>query len=195
MLTKQKLLALGIGEQWLEPLLETFAKFGITTAYQQAGFIGQCLHESGFKTLVENLNYSKEGLVKTWPSRFTTATAAPYHRNPERIANRVYADRLGNGSEASGEGWKYRGRGLIQLTGKANYRACADALGVDLVAKPELVAEAKYACLSAGWFWNKNNLNLYCDNQDWVGLTRRINGGTIGLDHRIQMIKLVMKTP
>jgi putative chitinase len=111
--------------------------------------------------------------------------AQPYHRNPEKIANKVYADRMGNGNEASGEGFKYRGRGLIQLTGKDNYRACGEALGVDLLDNPDLVSSPQYAALSAGWFWDKNKLNQFADANDMTGLTKRINGGTHGLDDRV----------
>jgi putative chitinase len=111
--------------------------------------------------------------------------AQPYHRNPEKIANKVYADRMGNGDEASGDGFKYRGRGLIQLTGKDNYRACGDALGVDLVENPDLVSSPQYAALSAGWFWDKNKLNQFADANDMTTLTKRINGGTHGLDDRV----------
>jgi putative chitinase len=111
--------------------------------------------------------------------------AQPYHRNPEKIANKVYADRMGNGDEASGDGFKYRGRGLIQLTGKDNYKACGDALNVDLVENPDLVSSPQYAALSAGWFWDKNKLNQFADANDMTTLTKRINGGTHGLDDRV----------
>lgn len=174
-------------EEWIDAINETFERFDISTPERQACFLGQCAHESGgFATLKENLNYSAEGLTKVWPKRFPSLEAAqPYHRNPEKIANKVYADRMGNGDEASGEGFKYRGRGLIQLTGKDNYKACGDALGVDLVDDPDLVATPQYAALSAGWFWDKNNLNKFADANDMTGLTKRINGGTHGLDDRV----------
>jgi putative chitinase len=174
-------------EEWIDAINETFERFDISTPERQACFLGQCAHESGgFATLKENLNYSAEGLTKVWPKRFPSLEAAqPYHRNPEKIANKVYADRMGNGDEASGEGFKYRGRGLIQLTGKDNYKACGDALGVDLVDDPDLVATPMYAALSAGWFWDKNNLNKFADANDMTGLTKRINGGTHGLDDRV----------
>jgi putative chitinase len=149
--------------------------------------LGQCAHESAnFTALKENLNYSAEGLTKVWPKRFTSLDAAqPYHRNPEKIANKVYADRMGNGDEASGEGFMYRGRGLIQLTGKTNYQLAGDSLDVDFIAEPDLVSTPKYAALTAGWFWDKNNLNELADAQNWTGLTKKINGGTHGLDDRI----------
>ena len=148
-------------EEWIDAINTTFETFGIETSEQQASFLGQCGHESaGFSVLVENLNYKAESLCKVWPKRFPSLEMAqPYHRNPEKIANHVYANRMGNGDEDSGDGWAYRGRGLIQLTGRDNYRACGEALGVDLEANPEYVETPMYAALSAGWFWNKNHLN------------------------------------
>ena len=118
----EQLHALGIDAKWFDPLLETFARFDISTPYRQAAFVGQCQHESGnFKMLEENLNYKAESLIRTWPSRFDAENAEEYAHNPEKIANKVYAGRMGNGNEESGDGWKYHGRGLIQLTGKDNY--------------------------------------------------------------------------
>lgn len=174
-------------EEWIDAINETFERFDISTPERQACFLGQCAHESaGFTALKENLNYSAEGLTKVWPKRFPSLDAAqPYHRNPEKIANKVYADRMGNGDEASGDGFKYRGRGLIQLTGKDNYEACGEALGADLVGDPDQVSSPKFAALSAGWFWDKNKLNQYADSNDMTTLTKRINGGTHGIDDRI----------
>jgi putative chitinase len=178
-------------EEWIDAINETFDRFDISTPERQASFLGQCAHESaGFTALKENLNYSAEGLTKVWPKRFPSLDAAqPYHRNPEKIANKVYADRMGNGDEESGEGFKYRGRGLIQLTGKDNYEACGEALGADLVNDPDQVSSPKYAALSAGWFWDKNKLNQYADSNDMTTLTKRINGGTHGIDDRIARTK------
>jgi putative chitinase len=183
---ESQLLALGIDGKWLEPLKETFEKYGINTEKRQAAFIGQCMHESGgFKLLEENLNYSTKALMATWPSRFPTEEMAnQYARNPEKIANKVYGGRMGNADESSGEGWKYRGRGIKQLTGKENYQRCSEALGVDLVENPDLLLEPKYATLSAGWFWNKHNLNDLADKSDIETMTKRINGGLLGLDAR-----------
>jgi putative chitinase len=183
---ESQLLALGIDGKWLEPLKETFEKYNIDTAKRQAAFIGQCMHESGgFKLLEENLNYSAKALMNTWPSRFPTEEMAnQYARNPEKIANKVYGGRMGNADESSGEGWKYRGRGIKQLTGKENYQRCSEALGVDLVENPDLLLEPKYATLSAGWFWNKHNLNDLADKSDVETMTKRINGGLLGLDAR-----------
>ena len=183
-MTNEQLSALGIDSKWLEPLENTFAKYEINTPQRQAAFIGQCAHESGnFKVLQENLNYSAEGLMKTWPSRFSTKDVADqYARQPAKIAGKVYNGRLGNTSEE--EAAKYLGRGLIQLTGKENYEHCGEAIGADLIGEPTLLAQPHYACMSAGWFWNKKGLNALADTQDYDTMTKRINGGLIGLDDR-----------
>jgi putative chitinase len=146
------------------------------------------MHESGgFKHLKENLNYSAKALMNTWPSRFPDAdTAEKFERQPEKIANKVYSGRMGNTED--GDGAKYIGRGLIQLTGKDNYRAFGDAIGEDLVANPQLVEEPRYAALSAGWFWNKRGLNALADVMDITTMTIRINGGKIGINDRIAKI-------
>ena len=184
MMTNEQLAALGIDPKWLGPLTDTFAKYDISTPQRQAAFIGQCAHESGnFHTLQENLNYSAEGLMKTWPSRFPTKEIADqYARQPAKIAGKVYNGRLGNTSEE--EAAKYLGRGLIQLTGKENYANCGSGLGVDLIGNPDWLSDPKYAALSAGWFWNKKGLNSLADASDIETMTKRINGGLIGLDDR-----------
>jgi putative chitinase len=183
-MTYDQLDALGIDHKWLGPLEETFAKYDISTPVRQACFIGQCAHESGnFKTLQENLNYSAEGLMKTWPSRFPTKEIADqYARQPAKIAGKVYNGRLGNTSEE--EASSFLGRGLIQLTGKENYANCGTALGIDFIGNPNLLTDPKYAALSAGWFWNKKGLNALADSSDIETMTKRINGGLIGLDDR-----------
>jgi putative chitinase len=185
---ESQLLALGIDGKWLEPLQETFEKYQINTPKRQACFIGQCMHESGgFKFLKENLNYSAKALMATWPSRFPDMdTAEKYERQPEKIANKVYSGRMGNTED--GDGAKFIGRGLIQLTGKDNYKAFGDAIGEDLIANPQLVEEPRYAALSAGWFFNKRNLNALADVMDITTMTVRINGGKIGIDDRIAKI-------
>jgi putative chitinase len=189
-----QLTQIGINSDWQEHINEAIDKYNIVTPNQVSGFIGQCQHESlNFTVLVENLNYSSAGLLGTWPSRFSTVTAIQYQRQPEKIANLVYANRLGNGLEAQGDGWKYRGRGLVQLTGKNAYKATGEALGVDLVNQPELLEQKKYAALSAGLFWSNNKLNRFCDKADWVGLTKAINGGVIGLQDRLDKIKKVQQ--
>ena len=183
-MTYDQLDVLGIDHKWLAPLEETFVKYDISTPQRQACFIGQCAHESGnFKTLQENLNYSAEGLMKTWPSRFATKEIADqYARQPAKIAGKVYNGRLGNTSEE--EAAKYLGRGLIQLTGKENYEHCGLGIGADLLSDPALLLDPRYAALSAGWFWNKKGLNSLADSQDLETMTKRINGGLIGLDDR-----------
>jgi putative chitinase len=160
--------------------------YDITTPKRVAGFLSQIGHESGgLAMLEENLNYKAETLMRVWPKRFPTLEfAQQFARNPQKIANSVYANRMGNGDEASGEGWKYRGRGLKQLTGKDNYRAFSKAIGTDFVASPDLLLQPVNAALSAGWFWSANNLNALADNGDVPGMTKRINGGTIGLEQR-----------
>ena len=183
-MTESQLQSLGIDPKWLGPLTDTFAKYGINTTQRQACFIGQCAHESGnFKTLEENLHYKAESLMKVWPSRFPDMdTASKYANNPQLIANKVYSGRMGNVED--GDGWKYHGRGLIQLTGRDNYANCGLGLGVDLLGNPDWLLDPKYATLSAGWFWGKRGLNDLADTGDYETMTKRINGGLIGLDDR-----------
>ena len=190
-MTSEQLKALGLGEEWLEPLNETFEKYDISTPNRQACFIGQTMHESGgYKHLVENLNYSAKALMATWPSRFPDADIAEkYERQPAKIAGKVYNGRMGNTTEE--EAAKYIGRGLIQLTGTENYENCSNALGVDFLANPELLSTPKYAALSAGWFWNRKQLNALADKMDIDTLTKRINGGLIGINDRIAKIRMV----
>jgi putative chitinase len=185
MVTSEKLKLLHIGEQWVDALNETFQRFGIITPAQQASFIGQCGHECGnFKVLEENLNYRAETLMKLWPKRFDAAKAQACQRNPRLIANIVYSSRMGNRDEASGDGYRFRGRGCIQLTGHANYYHAGIACGEDFVMNPDLVATPRYAAMTAGWFWNTHKLNQYADARDYVTMTKKINGGTIGLADR-----------
>lgn len=168
-------------------------KFAIDTPLRLAHFLAQCAHESmKFKTLEENLNYSADGLKKVFPKYFPGDLADSYAHQKEKIASRVYANRMGNGDEASKEGYKYRGRGYIQLTGKDNYRAFASAIGDDVVANPDSVS-SKYPLLSAAWFWNSKALNALADegaSDDAVTkITKKVNGGTLGLDDRIGYFK------
>jgi len=181
---------LKIDIKWLQPLEETFFRYEINTPLRQAAFIGQCQHESAnFKVLQENMNYSAAGLMKTWPSRFPTLEVAqPYHRKPEKIANKVYSGRMGNGNEESGEGWLYHGRGIIQLTGKSNYMMASDSLKEDFVRSPDLVLTPRWAVLTAGWYWNKRSLNMVADKKDYTDMTKKINGGLIGLSDRVAHI-------
>ena len=162
-------------------------EFSINTPSRVAMFIAQVMHESGKLAFVtENLNYKAESLNAVFPKYFKNAgrDATQYARQPEKIANVVYASRMGNGDEKSGEGYKFRGRGLIQLTGKDNYTKCGAALGKDLIADPSYLESAEGAARSAAWFWNKNGLNALADAGDIVTCTKRINGGTIGLEDR-----------
>ena len=170
---------------------EVAAKFQIDTPLRLAHFLAQCGHESGgFKLTKENLNYSAKGLNGIFKKYFPTLeSAVPYERKPEKIANKVYGGRMGNGLEASGEGWKFHGRGFIQLTGKDNYTAFTKSIGEDCIANPDLVA-SKYALASAAWFFNKNGLHKMADGgaNDTIvtSITKRVNGGTIGLPDRIK---------
>lgn len=160
-----------------------------------AGFLAQTAHESAqFTAVKENLNYAAEGLMKTFKKYFPDAvTANAYGRRPEAIANRVYANRLGNGDEASGDGWKFRGRGVIQVTGKTNYLACGKFLGIDLSSSPEYLETLPGAVQSGVWYWTANNLNRYADQDDIKGLTKAINGGYIGLEERTKFYQEVKK--
>jgi putative chitinase len=173
---------------------EVMEKFQINTPLRLAHFLAQCGHESGgFKVVNENLNYSAKGLQGIFKKYFPTpALAEQYQRKPEKIANRVYASRMGNGAEASGEGFKFRGRGYIQLTGKVNYTAFGKAAGVDTLTNPDLVA-TKYPLLSAAWYWNSRKLSAVADQgaTDIVvtKATKLVNGGTIGLADRIKHFK------
>jgi putative chitinase len=189
-------------EKWVDAVAAACQEFNIDTPQRIAGFLSQCAHESGgFERLQENLNYSADGMAGIWPRRFAVLGpdnkpvkkdgknqpnkfALALHRKPEMIANVVYSGRMGNGPTESGEGWLYRGRGLKQLTGKDNHRACSAGLGVDLVSNPDLLLEPVYAARSAAWFWATNKCNVFADAGDVEGLTKRINGGLIGIDDR-----------
>jgi len=181
-----------------------FEKYGLTTKLRIAHFMAQIEHESGLKPIAENLNYSREGLIRTFGKYFTPdvlakngeilklGTATLYARHPEKIANRVYANRMGNGNEASGEGWKYRGRGFIQITGKINYFQLANDTDLDCLKNPDLLLQEANAMISALWFWNKSGLNKLADKNDIKGITRKINGGYNGLEHRTELLKKYM---
>jgi putative chitinase len=191
MVNADQLQRLHIGAEWVDALNETFSRFNITTNNQKAMFIGQCSHESGnFRLLQENLNYKAATLMKLWPKRFPTLEVAnQYAGNARAIANKVYADRMGNRDEASGDGYRFRGKGLVQLTGHSNHFHAGKALGVDFVMQPDLVATPKYAALTAGWFWETHKLNPPADALDYTKVTKIINGGTIGLDDRIKHVQ------
>lgn len=190
-----------IPKQIMDELPLVMEKFGITNPLRLAHFLAQCAHESGnFKVMEENLNYSADGLLKIFPRYFKKADGTPdralaeqYARKPEKIASRVYANRMGNGDEASKEGFLYRGRGAVQTTGKDNYKAFSDFIGEDCVANPDLL-KTKYALSSAAFFFHRNKLWDICDKgvgKDVVtSVTKRVNGGTHGLDDRIQKFEL-----
>lgn len=176
---------------WCADLDEAMHRYAIDTPARQAAFLAQIAHESGgLARLVENLNYSAEGLCKVWPNRFRSyGDAVAYARKPEAIANYVYADRMGNGPANTGEGWKYRGRGLIQATGKNTYRSLSAALEVDLLGNPDRLQEPHLAAMSAGWYWSTHGLNERADQGDFEGITRKINGGLTGLADRTALWK------
>jgi putative chitinase len=165
-------------------------KFGIDTPLRKAHFLAQVAHESGgLQFTQENLNYSAQGLRSVFGKYFPTIELAnAYARKPEKIANRVYASRMGNGNEAGGDGWKFRGRGLIQLTGKENYQKFGQDNGIDCVKNPDLLLQPEWALASACWFWKKNNLNKFADQDDIIMVTKKINGGTHGLNDRQQYL-------
>jgi putative chitinase len=215
MITLEKLIAAGVkssmAESWLSHIQYACDKYQITTKKQEAAFIAQCSHESGgFSMLEENLNYRASVMAACWPARFGVKNpdgtfakdakgarvpnkfALALERKPEMIANVVYASRMGNGPTESGEGWKFRGRGLKQLTGKDNYTRCGNSIGVNLVDDPDLLLTPKYAALSAGWFWHTNKCGPIAESGDFVTLTKKINGGTIGLADREKRYKAVL---
>lgn len=210
-----KLIAAGIklevAKVWLPHVQAAMDHFGISTPNQIAGFLAQTAHESGgYTVLTENLNYRAATMAVCWPARFAeqgpdkkpkkdakganipNKFALALEKHPEQIANVVYSSRMGNGPTESGEGWKYRGRGLKQLTGKDNYTRCGQALGIDLVSNPDLLLEPKWAAMSAAWFWWANKCGALADADDFVGLTKRINGGTIGLPDRERRYRAVL---
>jgi putative chitinase len=197
--------------RWIAPIVTTCARFDIDTEKRIAAFLAQTAHESGgYVSLQENLNYRAATMATCWPRRFAVCSAdgkpeknekgvnqpnkfaLGLERQPELIANVVYAARMGNGPIESGEGWRYRGRGLKQLTGKDNYSRCGQAIGLPLVEEPDQLLDPMPAALSAGWFWSANHCAAFIDHDDFVGLTKRINGGTLGLEDRTRRYKAVL---
>lgn len=175
-----------------DPILNALAWGGIDKPPHIAAFLAQFSHETqSFSVLVENLNYSAQGLVATWPTRFSDVGepnkfyAEKYARHPDMIANLVYANRMGNGPEQSGDGYKYRGRGLPMVTGKDYYSACGDGIKADLINNPQLLEQPICASLAGAWVWKDKSCGNYIDKNDFTGLTRAINGGTIGLEDRL----------
>lgn len=204
--TREMLVAVKVKDpdKWLPHIIKTCEEFEINTQQRIAAFLAQTSHESaGYTMLEENLNYSDVTMAAVWPARFAVidpatkkpkkdekgknipnAFAKALHRKPEAIANAVYSNRMGNGTIESGDGWKHRGMGLKQLTGKDNHKRCGDYLGVDFVTNPEKLLEPEFAARSAGWFWKTNKLNSFADAGDIKGMTKVINGGLIGYDQR-----------
>jgi putative chitinase len=196
MITTEQLEKIGIDAKWLKPLNDTFARFEINTPKRMASFIGQCMHESGnFKVMEENLNYSAVRLTQVFPNRFTLAKAQDcVAKGKQAIAEAMYGGRSDLGNTQVGDGGKFFGRGLIQLTGRANYTAFANAIGKpEIVENPSLVATPEYATLSAGWFWGTRKLNTQADSDDYITMTRRINGGTLGLQDRMNNINKILR--
>lgn len=180
-----------IAEKYLPHINECMVKYEINTVNRVAAFLAQIGHESGRLQFVEeNLNYSATALLRVFGKYFPSQNvAARYARKPPMIANRVYANRMGNGNEASGDGWKYRGRGLIQLTGRNNYKACGTTLMIDLEKDPDWVKTPFGAVVTACWFWDKTKLNAFADKDDIVTISKKINGGTHGLEDRVDLYK------
>ena len=197
-----------VAREWLAPIQVACEKYQINTKFRIAAFLAQCAHESGgFTMLEENLNYKAATLAACWPNRFAelgpdkkpkkdekgknipTAVANSIAGKPELIANLCYSSRMGNGPAESGEGWAYRGRGLKQLTGKDNYTRCGAGIGADFVNHPELLLQPQYAALSAAWFWSANKLDTFADKEDIEGMTKKINGGLIGIENRKKRYK------
>lgn len=202
-----------LAERWLPHVQNSLARFAIESDRQVAAWLAQTAHESaGYTALVENLNYSADTMAAVWPKRFAemgpdgkplkdvagksmpNESARALHRKPEMLANVVYASRMANGPTESGDGWRYRGRGLKQLTGKDNYTRCGQALGIDLVGNPDLLTEPEAATLSAAWFWDANKCGPIADSGDFVALTKKINGGTVGLEDRTRRYNAVLAT-
>lgn len=187
-------------EAWALALAPALLRFEINTPARLASFLAQTGHESGqFNRLEEGLIYQAARLCKVWPKRFPTEAAAlAYANNKQKLANFVYANRLGNGNEASGDGYRYRGRGIIQITGRSNYAAAAQALGLKLVENPDLLLDKANAAMSAAWFWHSRGLNALADDgtddndlEDFREITKRINGGTVGLQERLALLNAV----
>lgn len=183
----------GVAAEFVGPLNEACERFVINTPGRLPKFLAQIAHESCQLTqLRENLNYSAEALLNIFPRHFTAPEAVEYARNPVKIANRIYASRMGNGDEASGDGWRYRGAGLIQVTGRTNYRACSKAItGAERFFEddPEQLTVPKYACMSAGWYWDSHGLNDLADRDGFEEITRKINGGLNGQADRVAFLE------
>ena len=191
MINADQLHRLGIGAEWVDPLNDTFHRFNINSNEEQACFIGQFSYESNhFKSLEENLNYRPETLMQLWSKRFPSMDEAmKYAHKPQLIANHIYSNRMGNRDEASGDGWRFRGSAICQLTGHDNFYHAGQALGIDLVANPDLARTHKWAAPIGGWFWSTHGCNRLADAKDYNGLTKVINGGLFGAEQRIAVMR------
>lgn len=212
MIDTKELMQLGVPQalarEWEGPLISTMAAHKINTVRRTAAFVAELIHESnGFRTLEENLNYSASALVRLWPKRFSKLLAEQFGRvdgpgghaaNKEMIAAIAYGDRMGNGGVDTLDGWRFRGRGPIQLTGRANYLACGDAIGVDLIHHPEKLLEPVVGAMAAGWFWSEGNttgksLNAFADIGEIDRISKAINGGTNGMEHRRSLYEQALR--
>jgi len=187
------LIAIGVRKThatlYLNPINETLQKYQINTHLRVCHFLAQVLHESAMlSTMQENLNYSAQGLLKVFPKRFTEQLAKAFGRKPQAIANRVYANRFGNGDEQSGDGFKYSGKGAIQITFKDNYAKLSKDTGFDYVSNPNLLTQVPHCITSAGWFWNDKKLNTFADKDNLLAITMRVNGGQNGINHRQELL-------
>lgn len=182
-------------DSWVDPINETITKYIILDRYRLCAFLAQTGYESGyFNNLEENLNYSAPQLEALWPKIFPPEIASRYEHQPVMIANRAYANRLGNGTEESGDGWRYRGRGLLQITGKSNYEHISKSLEIDCVMNPGLLTQPWNAAMSAGQYWADCGLNSYADKQDLITITRKINGGLTGYTARLQLYRKCLQS-
>lgn len=181
-------------EKFVDPINKVIEEFEINTPQRLAMFLAQIGHESGGLTkLHENLNYKAARLTQIFPKYFRDVDPDDYANNPEKIANRVYCNRMGNGDEHSGDGYRFRGRGAVQLTGRSNYTSCGEDLEVDLINNPDYLETPEGAIRSAAWFWDQHDLNDWADKGDVVTVTKKINGGTIGLDERKELYHEALK--
>jgi len=188
-LSKAVSINLPVAAIWVDALNKVLVKYDINTNLRISHFLAQVCHECGkFSVLEENLNYKAESLVSVFPKYFTNTNAPSYAHNKIAIGNRVYANRMGNGNEASGDGYKYRGRGCIQITGKSQYDLCGTGIGLNLLKSPDLLTTPINALMSAGWFWDKHNLNVLADKDDINSITKVINGGLNGIDDRTSLL-------
>lgn len=179
-------------DDWLNSIINLAPQFGLSSVQRQAAFLGQLWHESvGLTRFEESMLYTAPRLMAVWPKRFPNdSIAEQYAKNPEKLANNVYANRMGNGDEASGDGWRYHGRGPIQLTGRDNYYVCSVDTRLPLLEQPELLLTPNPGVTSACWYWKLNGLNELADGERHEEITKRINGGLIGLEERLKYVRL-----